>query len=345
MRARRLDRELISQAQAKQRMGRAGRTEPGICYHLYTSTEFNDTMLKFPEPEIRKSDITTECLRLLATDTILTVEKLIKVFSNFIEVPKEDYIRSALIDLDNIGAIKNNEITEYGKLLNQIPENNIFLANSLIFGKIYNCSREIMKIGAMINVCKGNLNDLYNIPSHENRDLLNKFNKSRKKFSHKYGDHLTLLTIYDELNKSAKKDRSKLYDWAYKNFFKINTLLKAPADYKKTKGRLHNINIGDLSKYNIKYFDDIIKLDVDDRVLACIIMGFQLNTAIKKNGGYVTQYYKGNNGNKIRINKISVLADKGYKHVVYYELFISNKQMNLSCVSKITDKIMSIINS
>ena len=119
--------------------------------------------------------------------------------------------------------------------------------------------------------------------------------------------------------------------------------MKAPADYKKTKGRLHNINIDDLSKYNMKYFDDIVKLDVNDRVLACIIMGFQLNTAILKNNGYVTQYYKGNN---IRINKISVLADKGlYKHVVYYELFISNRQMNLSCVSKITDKIMSIINS
>ena len=43
-RARRLDRKLITNAQAKQRMGRAGRTEPGVCYHLYTKNDFDNLM-------------------------------------------------------------------------------------------------------------------------------------------------------------------------------------------------------------------------------------------------------------------------------------------------------------
>ena len=60
----RLEKGIISHAQAKQRMGRSGRTEPGVCYHLYTEDFFN-RMKKFPEPDIRKQDITDECLKLL----------------------------------------------------------------------------------------------------------------------------------------------------------------------------------------------------------------------------------------------------------------------------------------
>ena len=43
-RGRVLEKGLITQAQAKQRMGRAGRTAPGICYHLYTKNDF-DSMI------------------------------------------------------------------------------------------------------------------------------------------------------------------------------------------------------------------------------------------------------------------------------------------------------------
>ena len=41
-RGRVLEKGLITQAQAKQRMGRAGRTAPGICYHLYTKDDFEN---------------------------------------------------------------------------------------------------------------------------------------------------------------------------------------------------------------------------------------------------------------------------------------------------------------
>lgn len=47
-----LDRCWVSQANAKQRRGRAGRTQPGECYHLYTLDRFNKCS-KFPIPEIQ----------------------------------------------------------------------------------------------------------------------------------------------------------------------------------------------------------------------------------------------------------------------------------------------------
>lgn len=49
----------ISQAQAKQRAGRAGRTGPGKCYRLYTERAYRDEMLPTPVPEIQRTNLAT----------------------------------------------------------------------------------------------------------------------------------------------------------------------------------------------------------------------------------------------------------------------------------------------
>jgi len=48
-----------SQAQAKQRAGRAGRTGPGKCYRLYTERAYRDEMLPTPVPEIQRTNLAT----------------------------------------------------------------------------------------------------------------------------------------------------------------------------------------------------------------------------------------------------------------------------------------------
>nr|XP_010968070.1 probable ATP-dependent RNA helicase DHX37 [Camelus bactrianus] len=62
----------VSQASADQRAGRAGRTEPGHCYRLYSSAVFGD-FEKFPPPEITRRPVEDLILQMKA----LNIEKVI----------------------------------------------------------------------------------------------------------------------------------------------------------------------------------------------------------------------------------------------------------------------------
>ncbi|XP_062942073.1 probable ATP-dependent RNA helicase DHX37 isoform X2 [Cynocephalus volans] len=62
----------ISQASADQRAGRAGRTEPGHCYRLYSSAVFGD-FEQFPPPEITRRPVEDLILQMKA----LSIEKVI----------------------------------------------------------------------------------------------------------------------------------------------------------------------------------------------------------------------------------------------------------------------------
>ena len=56
----------ISQASAKQRAGRAGRTGPGKCYRLYTQAAFTNEMLPSSVPEIQRNNLASTVLSLKA---------------------------------------------------------------------------------------------------------------------------------------------------------------------------------------------------------------------------------------------------------------------------------------
>jgi len=347
--ARKLDRELISQAQAKQRKGRSGRTGPGVCYHLYSEQDFNHRMLPYPEPDIQTSDITGECLQLLGTPLISTTKKLLEILTQFVAAPKQTYLEYSLNVLMQIDAVENEVLTPLGKLLINVPCNNVFMGLSILYGKIYDCSRELLQIASLIEVSKANINDLFNSPnmrdfSKEGHAKLKKFEEVKKKMANKYGDHLTLLYIFDEYI-LHKKDPKELNKFCRDNFLKPNLLAKADNNYKTTKHQLHmSLPNTELNKLDIKLFPEVNKMELEDRILFCLLAGLRLNTAVNKRG---TEYYRANLSNldKIKLHKFSFLNynKKKPENVMYYELFMSMGRAELSIVSVIPEHIVKIV--
>ncbi|NXE72018.1 DHX37 helicase, partial [Cochlearius cochlearius] len=101
----------ISQASANQRAGRAGRTEPGHCYRLYSSAIFMD-FEKFSAPEITKRPVEDLILQMKA----LNIEKVINF--PFPTPPPTEALAAAEELLIALGALKEPPMT--GRLKQQL---------------------------------------------------------------------------------------------------------------------------------------------------------------------------------------------------------------------------------
>ncbi|XP_059683552.1 probable ATP-dependent RNA helicase DHX37 [Gavia stellata] len=101
----------ISQASANQRAGRAGRTEPGHCYRLYSSAVFMD-FEKFSAPEITKRPVEDLILQMKA----LNIEKVINF--PFPTPPPTEALAAAEELLIALGALKEPPLT--GRLKQQL---------------------------------------------------------------------------------------------------------------------------------------------------------------------------------------------------------------------------------
>lgn len=88
-----MEKRYITKAQVKQRMGRAGRTKPGVCYHLYSESKFN-SLADFPSPAIATSNLVDTFLSLIKTQKYMS--DAIKVARNLITPMSEVQISGTI---------------------------------------------------------------------------------------------------------------------------------------------------------------------------------------------------------------------------------------------------------
>lgn len=209
---RRLLQTRISKAQAKQRTGRTGRHMKGICYRLYTEKEFNE-FPDYPIPDIQRTNITDDVLRIMTMPGINTVGEMIGLFNKMIEPPNKSFIDSAVKILHAIGAIdysekRNNvntmKLTELGKRLSRFKKVDVLTAKALITSYFYKCEFDVIDIAALLTEADGRLNTFIRDFRAKSKDEIERkkeraqYNKVIDKLTHSYGDIFTLKNIYDK---------------------------------------------------------------------------------------------------------------------------------------------------
>ena len=111
----RLITERVTKAEAIQRMGRAGRTNTGVCYKLWTKGE-EGGLKPFPEPEILISDLSPLAMELAAWG-VSNPKNL-----PFLTQPKSSDFQTAQELLRDLGALNDNgKITALGKKISREP--------------------------------------------------------------------------------------------------------------------------------------------------------------------------------------------------------------------------------
>ena len=108
-----LNLEPISVFSAKQRSGRAGRLGPGICYRLWSSEEHSRKDISL-NPEVFRIDL---------SEVVLQVAKAGYEAStfNWYEKPDDTLIESAVIQLNELGALKSGTLTPLGNTMASFP--------------------------------------------------------------------------------------------------------------------------------------------------------------------------------------------------------------------------------
>ena len=105
----------VSKASSNQRRGRAGRTQAGTCYRLYSRKDF-DSRPEYTTEEIYRTDLSEVVLRMS--------ELGITDFDSFdfISPPQKEDIRGAVETLNQMGALNSdNTLSSIGKLMVEFP--------------------------------------------------------------------------------------------------------------------------------------------------------------------------------------------------------------------------------
>lgn len=218
--------KFIPQSAVKQRRGRAGRTQPGTCYHLYTHQQYKE-FSKFPTPDIQKTDLSEEFLDLLRMKNIKTTSNLKGFLKELIDPPADIFIDSGLNMLSEIGAIKKGKITDLGIMITKFRGIKPIYAKSIITSYFNKCKKSIIDIISLLILTDSRLDPLFTV---------GKKTKIKSQFIHKNGDHLTILNVIREFNKfkfgeetitDNKKQQNSdndVYDWCNTNHLNYKIL-------------------------------------------------------------------------------------------------------------------------
>ncbi|XP_059449723.1 DExH-box ATP-dependent RNA helicase DExH6-like isoform X3 [Corylus avellana] len=174
----------VSKASAKQREGRAGRCQPGICYHLFS--KFRAASLpEFQLPEIKRIPIEELCLQVKLLDPNCKIEDFLQ---KTLDPPVFEAIRNAVLVLQDIGALSVDEkLTELGEKLGSLPVHPL-TSKMLFFAILMNCLDPALTLA-----CASDSKDPFTLPMLPQDKM--RAEAAKSELASLYGGHSDQLAI------------------------------------------------------------------------------------------------------------------------------------------------------
>ncbi len=220
-----------SRAGCDQRKGRAGRTQPGICYRMYTEADYRSRDA-FTEPEIRRVSLAGVVLA-MEDIGITDVEGF-----DFLDSPDRKAFHEAYETLITLGAIAQGKggITEVGRQMAKLPLEPR-TARMLLEAVKFGCVKEVATIASFLSV-----NNVLARP----KDKQVEADRAHRTFMDKRSDVVGYLNIWNQYVASGYSNA-----WCYGNFLNGRSL----AEIRKVREQL--LNVLEESGIKLSSTDDI----------------------------------------------------------------------------------------
>ena len=292
----------ISQANANQRSGRAGRTGPGCCYRLYTESQYKNELLATTVPEIQRTNLANVVLLLKS----LGVQDLLQF--HFMDPPPQDNMLNSMYQLWILGALDNvGNLTPMGRNMAEFPLDPA-MCKMLLVSTEMNCSEEVLIIVSMLSVPS-----IFYRPKgrEEESDL------AREKFQVPESDHLTLLNVYLQWKTNRYSTQ-----WCNEHFIHAKAMKKV----KEVRQQLKEI----MESHKLKVTSSGTEWDC---VRKCICSAYFHQAARLKGIG---EYVNCRTGMPCHLHPTSALYGMGFTpdFVVYHELVMTTKEY-MRCVTSV----------
>ncbi|KAJ8400510.1 hypothetical protein AAFF_G00396340 [Aldrovandia affinis] len=292
----------ISQANANQRSGRAGRTGPGQCYRLYTQSAYKNEMLTTTIPEIQRTNLANVVLLLKS----LGVQDLLMF--HFMDPPPEDNMLNSMYQLWILGALDNTGgLTPTGRLMVEFPLDPA-LSKMLIVSCDMGCSADILIIVSMLSVPA-----IFYRPKGREEES----DQVREKFAVPESDHLTYLNVYLQW-----KNNNYSSIWCNEHF--IHT--KAMRKVREVRAQLKDIMVQ--QRLNL------LSCGSDWDIIRKCICAAYFHQAAKLKG--IGEYVNVRTGMPCHLHPTSSLFGMGYTpdYITYHELVMTTKEY-MQCVTAV----------